>query len=247
VRYLILADIHGNAEALTEVLERAGEIGFDDILVLGDLVGYGAGPNDVVRTVRDRARDRHVIRGNHDKVVAAIEDGENFNDVALAAALWTREELAEENLKYVRELRQGPVKTESGAVICHGSPLDEDEYVLSLEQAAEIFSEHQAHLTFFGHTHLPMMISRNGAKLELAVLKGAKEDLQVPTDRQVLFNPGSVGQPRDRDPRSAFAIYDTESGVIQWRLVEYPVERAQKRIQDAGLPPVLAYRLSVGV
>jgi predicted phosphodiesterase len=247
LRYLILADIHGNAEALNEVLARAGEEGFDDLLVLGDLVGYGAGPNDVVEIVRERSKTENVIRGNHDKVVAAIEDGENFNDVALAAALWTREALVEKNLRYVRELRRGPVETESGAVICHGSPLDEDEYVLSLEQAGAIFAEHDAHLTFFGHTHLPMMIARSGAKLELTVLKGARQDLELLADRQYLFNPGSVGQPRDRDPRSAFAIYDNTTGVIHWRRVEYPVEEAQKRIQDAGLPPVLAYRLSVGV
>jgi diadenosine tetraphosphatase ApaH/serine/threonine PP2A family protein phosphatase len=247
VRYLIVADIHGNAEALNEVLARAADEGFDDLLVLGDLVGYGGGPNDVVEVVRRRAKKENVIRGNHDKVVAAIEDGENFNDVALAAALWTREALSRENLEYVRELAQGPVETASGAVICHGSPLDEDEYVLSLDQAGEIFLEHQAPLTFFGHTHLPMMIGRNGAKLELLVLKGEKQDLELSAARQYLFNPGSVGQPRDRDPRSAFAIYDNETGVVHWRRVEYPVEEAQKRIQDAGLPPVLAYRLSVGV
>lgn len=247
MRYLILADIHGNAEALEEVIARAAEEGFDDLLVLGDLVGYGAGPDEVVETVREHVKPEHVIRGNHDKVVSAIEDGENFNEVALAAARWTREAMKPENLEYVRELPRGPVSTRSGARICHGTPRDEDEYLLSLEQAAEIFADDESPLTFFGHTHLPMMIARYGSKLELSVLKGAGEDLDLVPGRQYLFNPGSVGQPRDRDPRAAFAIYDTEAGRLHWRRVDYPVEAAQRRIQDAGLPPVLAYRLSVGV
>lgn len=247
MRYLILADIHGNSDALEEVLARAAEEGFDDLLVLGDLVGYGAGPDEVVETVRERVKPEHVIRGNHDKVVAAIEDGENFNEVALAAARWTRDAMKEENLEYVRGLQQGPVLTESGAVICHGTPRDEDEYLLSLEQAAELFELEQRPLTLFGHTHLPMMIARYGSKLELSVLKGGGEDLELVPGRQYLFNPGSVGQPRDRDPRAAFAIYDSEAGLLHWRRVDYPVEVAQRRIQEAGLPPVLAYRLSVGV
>jgi predicted phosphodiesterase len=247
LRYLILADIHGNSDALNEVLDRAAAEGFDDILVLGDLVGYGAGPDEVVEIVRESVKPEHVIRGNHDKVVAAIEDGENFNDVALAAARWTREAMEERNLEYVRQLPRGPVKTESGAIICHGTPRDEDEYLLSLEQAAEIFALRNDALTFFGHTHLPMMIALDGSKLELSVLKGAGEDLDLVPGRQYLFNPGSVGQPRDRDPRSAFAIYDSEAARLHWRRVDYPVEEAQRRIQDAGLPPVLAYRLSVGV
>ena len=135
MRYLVISDIHGNWEALTSVLEAASSDAVDQVLVLGDLVGYGASPNRVVEKVNQLASGRSVVRGNHDKVVAGIEEAGGFNSVARLAVEWTISQLSAENLDYVRRLPMGPVVVASGLVICHGSPLDEDEYIFGLEDA----------------------------------------------------------------------------------------------------------------
>ncbi|MDX1500927.1 MAG: metallophosphoesterase family protein [Thermoanaerobaculia bacterium] len=247
MRYLILADLHGNLDALETVLAAASEEGYDEIFLLGDLVGYGAGPNEVVEAMRAQVPKGHVVRGNHDKVVAGIEHGENFNEVARLAARWTREQLSHDNLEYLVRLPRGPLETGSGATICHGSPLDEDEYVLAQDQGDRIFRSQPARLTFFGHTHLPTLATWDGRSSTLEVLTGSREEIELREGRRYLFNPGSVGQPRDRDPRAAYAIYDAGTSVVHWRRVRYPVESAQRRIYEAGLPAVLAYRLAVGL
>ncbi|MDH3746049.1 MAG: metallophosphoesterase, partial [Acidobacteriota bacterium] len=149
MRYLILSDIHANVEALEAVLESSKSESVEQVLVLGDLVGYGGGPNEVVDRVRSIAN--RVIRGNHDKVVAQFDGGENFNAVALAAARWTADALSEKNMEYLRNLDKGPVEIERGVILCHGSPLDEDEYVMSLETAQGVFEQSSERLAFFGH------------------------------------------------------------------------------------------------
>ncbi|HXU33310.1 MAG TPA: metallophosphoesterase family protein, partial [Thermoanaerobaculia bacterium] len=158
VRYLILSDMHGNWEAFEAVLRRARRKRADVILVLGDLVGYGAAPNQVVEAVRDLGKIR-IVRGNHDKVVAGIDSGGQFNANALQAAMWTNRRLTPANLRYIRELPQGPIEVAEGVSICHGSPLDEDTYVFSDLDAWEIFSRHPVPITFFGHTHIPSVFS----------------------------------------------------------------------------------------
>ena len=247
MRYLILTDIHGNAEALEAVLAAAAEEPFDQILLLGDLVGYGAGPNEVIEAVRALSKPTHVIRGNHDKVVAQIEDGSGFNRVALAAVEWTIDELRSEHLDYVRELPVGPLEVAPGLSICHGSPIDEDEYLLSIDQAQRAFEAHPVPVTFFGHTHIPTLFRSSGDSAELDLLKPQDSGLELAADTLYLINPGSVGQPRDRDPRAAFMIYDAEQRRVKLFRVGYPLEDAQQRILDAGLPPVLAQRLAVGI
>ena len=245
MRYLILSDIHGNWEALEAVLEAAAEDGVDQVLVLGDLVGYGAGPNEVVDTVRERAEC--VIRGNHDKVVAELEDGEGFNSVALTAARWTTAALSEDNLGYLRELAPGPVEVIPGVTLCHGSPLDEDEYVMSLDGAQRVFADFPAKLTFFGHTHLPMVFVAAPTGIHGAALEGSDFTITLDPDSRYLVNPGSVGQPRDRNPQAAYVIFDSERSEVRWRRCDYSLERAQRRILEAGLPQILAYRLAAGI
>jgi predicted phosphodiesterase len=246
VQYLILSDMHANAEALSAVLRRVRRKRFDVVLVLGDLVGYGAGPNQVVEAIRGLPGEVLKIRGNHDKVVAGLEDGSHFNHAALAAARWTTEHLTPPNLRYVRDLPQGPVEVAEGFTICHGSPLDEDQYVFSMFDAWEIFERYPSDLIFFGHTHVPSMFAVRGRETRVALLRGETGTLKLEPGTRYLLNPGSIGQPRDRDPRAAYMTYDSARRVVRWQRVAYPVERAQQRIVKAGLPAMLAERLALG-
>jgi predicted phosphodiesterase len=247
MRYLVISDIHGNWEALRAVLEAAAAEGVDDVLVLGDLVGYGAQPNEVVEEVSKITVRRHIVRGNHDKVVAGLEDGSGFNEIAMAAAEWTARTLTAENLEYVRKLPSGPSTVAAGVVICHGSPLDEDEYIMDLGDAGQVFLLHDAQVTFFGHTHIPSLFIAEEGRVSGQVLEGDSLTLQVSPARRYLVNPGSVGQPRDRDPRAAYCIYDTRENKLTWRRREYQLAAAQQKILAEDLPEVLAYRLAAGL
>lgn len=247
MRYLILTDIHGNTEALQAVMRATRDASVDEILVLGDLVGYGAGPNEVVETIRELTLPTHVIRGNHDKVVAELESGIGFNRVAREAVVWTTAELTPENFEYVRSLPVGPYEVHPGLSICHGSPLDEDEYLLSTDQARRAFLAHPTPVTFFGHTHIPTLFASDGSDATVRMLEPDEGDIELEPNRLHLINPGSVGQPRDRDPRAAYMIFDSESSRIRLHRVAYALEEAQQRILDAGLPLVLAQRLAIGI
>ena len=246
MQYLILSDMHSNSEALSAVLRRVRRKRFDVTLVLGDLVGYGAGPNQVVEAIRDLPGTVYRIRGNHDKVVAGLEDGANFNHAALAAARWTSEHMTGPNLRFVRELPQGPFVVPEGFTICHGSPLDEDTYVFSMYEAWEIFENYPAELVFFGHTHVPSLFVHRGREIRVALLRGETGTITLEPGHRYLVNPGSIGQPRDRDPRAAYMTYDSERKIIKWHRVNYAIERAQRRIVKAGLPKLLADRLALG-
>jgi predicted phosphodiesterase len=246
LRYLILSDMHANWEAFETVLRRARRKRVDAVLVLGDLVGYGAAPNQVVEAVRSLGPKLFTVRGNHDKVAAGIDSGSNFNQTALTAAQWTTGRLTPANLRYVRELPQGPMKIEEGLAICHGSPLDEDTYVFSDVDAWEIFSRFDNPVTFFGHTHIPSLFSLEGRLLGVRALRGTTGRIVLPPGGRYLINPGSIGQPRDRDPRAAYMIYDSARRVVNWYRIPYSIGEAQRRIRKAGLPHSLADRLGVG-
>lgn len=247
MRYLILSDMHSNWDAFEVVLRRSRRKRFDAVVVLGDLVGYGAAPNQVVEAVRRFTGRVFMVRGNHDKVVAGIDDGLNFNESALAAARWTSEHLTPANLRFVRGLPRGPSELESGVFICHGSPLDEDNYVFSDYDAFEIFSSFPAVATFFGHTHVPSIFILRRSGIDVGVLRGTTGVLQMEPGARYLINPGSIGQPRDRDPRASYMIFDSDLGTVRWYRLRYDVSRAQGRIGRAGLPRMLAERLAVGV
>lgn len=247
LRYLIVSDMHGNCDAFDAVLRRVRRKRFERSLVLGDLVGYGAGPNQIVETVRTLPGEIFQVRGNHDKVVAGVEDGANFNPAALLAARWTTERLTPVNMRAVRELPQGPLRVCEELAICHGSPLDEDAYVFSDFDAYQIFSAHDAPVTFFGHTHIPSLFVRHPGGIEVALLRGEAGTIRIEAGFQYLLNPGSVGQPRDRDPRASYMTYDSDRRLVRWQRVDYPIPRAQERILKAGLPKVLADRLSAGI
>lgn len=246
MRYLILSDMHANWDAFETVLRRARRKRFEAVLVLGDLVGYGAAPNQVVEAVRRLGPRLFTVRGNHDKVVAGIDSGGNFNQTALTAAQWTTGRLTPGNLRYVRELPRGPLKVEEGVAICHGSPLDEDTYVFSDVDAWEIFSRYEMPVTFFGHTHIPSLFWLEGRLLGVKALRGTSGRIELSPGGRYLINPGSIGQPRDRDPRASYMIYDSRKRVVTWYRIPYPIADAQARIRKAGLPGSLADRLAVG-
>ncbi len=245
MRYLIVSDLHANWEALEAVLQRA-EGQYDRALCCGDLVGYGADPNRVVDWVR--ANCAVVVRGNHDKACTGMDDLEWFNPVARAAAVWTLHSLTPDNVDYIRGLSQGPV-TEDGFQVVHGSPFDEDEYVLAPEEAGEAFKYLESPVAFFGHTHVQGGFIWNHSRVETIPCAWSPEDRQVmeiDPDCAYLINPGSVGQPRDGSPRAAFALYDPEARAVTYCRVNYDVGRAQQKIREAGLPPILADRLTLG-
>jgi diadenosine tetraphosphatase ApaH/serine/threonine PP2A family protein phosphatase len=252
VRYLILSDIHANLEALEAVLDAAPDGTWDHAVVLGDLVGYGASPNQVIELVRE-LNPIAVIRGNHDKAACGIEDGSNFNHVARVAALWTSESLTADNREYLRALPMGPVTIDDQVEICHGSPFDEDHYIFDTEDARRALDAGERLLCLFGHTHLPVIfrhIQRSQPEGDMydGFLPDGSADslLALEPDVRYMVNPGSVGQPRDGDPRAAFAIFDSTGPEVTLRRVHYPVDAAQRRIIGAGLPASLANRLAVG-
>jgi predicted phosphodiesterase len=245
VRYLIVSDLHGNWQALEAVLrETAG--GYDRAICCGDLVGYGADPNVVVDWVR--ANCAVVVRGNHDKVSTGQEDLEWFNPVARTSALWTQGNLTPANIEYIRGLPKGPVLLD-GFQVLHGSPFDEDEYVMAAGEAGQAFGYLESRLAFFGHTHVQGGFIWNQSRVETIPATSARSRRQVveiDPECGYLVNPGSVGQPRDGDPRAAYVLYDSDARTVSYCRTPYDVAAAQERIRNAGLPPILADRLSKG-
>jgi predicted phosphodiesterase len=245
VRYLIVSDIHANWEGLEAVLAHASGK-YDQVLCCGDLIGYGADPNAVTEWVRTHAET--VVRGNHDKASVGLDDLEWFNPVARAAAVWTQHELTVENAEYIRNLPRGPL-TLDGFQMVHGSPLDEDEYILEAPDAGLVFGYLDAPMTFFGHTHLQGGFIWNQARVETIGKTPADEErqlLDLDGECGYLLNPGSVGQPRDGDPRAAYLLYNTEERFLIFYRIAYDVRKAQEKIRRVGLPPLLADRLSSG-
>lgn len=244
MRYLVLSDIHANLEALEAVLRNARDL-WDRVVVLGDLVGYGADPDAVVEAIMGLSPVA-VIRGNHDKAASGVEDASNFNPAARAAALWTTNALTDGHRAFLRDLPAGPLLVDETIEICHGSPFDEDFYIFDGDDAWRALESTRANLCFFGHTHVALAFLRSGNVFEAVVPDTAETVIQVQNGRRLLVNPGSVGQPRDGDPRAAYALYDSGQGVVTLRRVAYAVERAQQKILAAGLPRALAQRLATG-
>jgi diadenosine tetraphosphatase ApaH/serine/threonine PP2A family protein phosphatase len=246
MRYLVLSDIHANLQAYDAVLEVAGGLGWDRVVVLGDLVGYGADPNAIVDKVRELA-PHALIRGNHDKVGSGLESAEGFNAIARSAIRWTLDTLTEENRQWLAHLPAGPLEVDDTFEICHGTPFDEDAYVFDdLDALRALHSAHRP-LCLFGHTHVQVGYSL--AKSQFAVESNGDVrpvEIALKPDTRYLINPGSVGQPRDGDPRAGFALIDTEPQTVTIHRIMYPIAKAQARIVESGLPEILAERLAVG-
>ncbi len=259
VRVLVISDIHANLEALEACLKATPP--YDTVANLGDIVGYGASPNEV--TDRSRQLGSLFVRGNHDKACTGVSGLEQFNPIAGLAALWTKDTLTPQNLDWLKNLPRGPIelpvapddeKQKAPPVFCvHGSPLDEDEYIISLRDALEVLMQSGIRLTFFGHTHVQGAFAldpeNGGQALRPAYTTHDQLELvEMPLGPQTkyLINPGSIGQPRDGDWRAAFCHYDSQRQVVTYYRVPYDLKGAQQRILDAKLPERLATRLADG-
>ena len=240
MKYAIISDIHSNLEALNTVLEEIDRIGPDKIICLGDIVGYGANPNECVEVIRERKIES--IIGNHDTVACGKKEPLNFNPMARDAALWTRSMLTHENREFIHNL---PDTREFGDfLIVHGAISDPDLYILSDYDALPEFSLMGKHnLCFFGHTHVRVYY----VLLDDDVSYFFDYEFTVDPKAKYLINPGSVGQPRDRDPRASFLIYDSGGGSVRFIRLEYDINLAQEKIIEAGLSRRLADRLSFGM
>ena len=245
MRYLILSDIHANREALSAVLARVRRKRWDKTLFLGDLVGYGAHPNQAVEMVR-KLRPLQAIRGNHDKVCSGIEDGEMFNRVALQAAIWTRNRLTANNLRWLYNLPEGPAIVDGAFAIAHGTPIDEDAYIFGEIEALNVFRQTTFPLCFFGHSHFPVVFGLSSDAIHTVLTTGSAFRFRLEPGLRYLINPGSIGQPRDGNPQASFAMFDTGTQTVTIYRVPYQIERTQQRILDAGLPRPLADRLALG-
>ncbi|MBN2266137.1 MAG: metallophosphoesterase family protein [Candidatus Aminicenantes bacterium] len=246
MRYLIFTDIHGNMEAFQSVLKAVRKKKIDHYIFLGDLVGYGASPNEVIQKILT-LKPLSIIRGNHDKAVSGLDSVQTFNPIAAAAIFWTKNTITRKNLDFLVRLKQGPEIVQDAITICHGAPFDEDYYIFGEFDAAEAFSYIQTPICFFGHTHFPFVYTEKDGSVEGTFLEGDANEVKLEKGTRYLINPGSVGQPRDRNARAAYAVYDSEARTIKFGRVDYDIEEAKRRIIDEKLPPALAERLSLGI
>lgn len=243
MRYVVFSDIHGNLEALEAVMSDAARQGPDAYVCLGDIVGYGPDPNECVARVR--ALGGRTIAGNHDVAAVGITDLDGFTPLARAAIEWTRGVLNSDATGFLSSL---PVRLETPAFLAvHGSPRDPiEEYILDLPTALAVFAESEFTLCLVGHTHVPgaFALARDG-RLSSRPLRSDKPVRLLNASRYII-NAGSVGQPRDGDPRASYLILDPDSHVATLRRLEYTVAATQAKMAERGLPEILARRLSSG-
>jgi predicted phosphodiesterase len=241
MRVAVVSDIHSNLHALETVLAAIEAEAPDELWCLGDLVGYGPRPNECSAAIAGRADV--CLAGNHDLVVLGTLGMADFAGEAAAAALWTRGVLDEEARAFLAPLE--PQAKRNGVALYHGSGRDPVwEYVLSDDAAWWTFQAAAEPLVLVGHSHVPLTISFDGDSLEGGVAEdGAEIDL---SEKRWLLNPGSVGQPRQGDPRAAYLLLDLDARRASFRRVEYDVARTQTEMREAGLPEMLAARLELG-
>lgn len=244
MRYAILGDIHSNLTALETVLAEIEACDVDAILSVGDIVGYGAAPSQAIQLVRELGVT--AVKGNHDSAVAGELDTRLFNPFARLAAEWTTEVLSEEELQWLREL---PLVTHlEHCTVAHGTLAHPErfDYVQSIEDADPSLDEMTSGVCFVGHTHVPVSIMRLADDPQRTAYT-IDTELDLGEIGRALINVGSVGQPRDEDPRTSWALFDSSSQQYTLNRVEYEVDREARRIRDAGLPEILADRLFLGV
>ncbi|MHC5069804.1 MAG: metallophosphoesterase family protein [Planctomycetota bacterium] len=247
MRIGILGDIHSNKEALTATIEAMRQETVDHWVQVGDIVGYGAEPQECLAIVRELGCT--VCIGNHDAAVVGLLSTDYFNPYARQAVEWTRSQLTTAELDYLRQLPLVVVREKYTVVPGSLHMPEQFGYVISVVEAKESLRAQETAMGFVGHSHVPAIyMEREGlAAGELEVVYAPEVTVSTDGCHKVLMNVGSVGQPRDEDPRAAYAIYDTDTNQASIRRIAYDVDAAQRRIRDAGLPEVLADRLALGV
>jgi predicted phosphodiesterase len=241
MRIGILSDIHSNLEAFESVINYAESENVDEYICLGDIVGYGANPNRCVEIVRDLTSK--IVAGNHDYGVCGKTDIYYFNDVARQALKWTRENISEENLAFLRSL---PLKLEDEqSIFVHSTPSSPEDwnYIMNMYDSVKEFKQLEKKLCFIGHSHQPVIFSTT---LDNQVSESLDESLIFNKNKKYIVNAGSIGQPRDGNPKASFLLYDTDKDKITYSRIEYDIKKAQDKIIKAGLPPFLAKRLEIG-
>jgi predicted phosphodiesterase len=249
MRYVVISDIHSNLESLSmfvsSILPRLRP---DKIICLGDIVGYNADPAACMEIVMDELA-AFTIRGNHDRAVA-FDDFTYFSEKALAAGKWTRKQLNYSRLDRLKKLAQGPLGIDSAFTVCHGAATDEDKYILTKQHAEEEFDwlkKNNSRILFFGHTHLQKIYCMKEKSREITTPNQTSVDIEPGSF--YLINPGSIGQPRDRNPKAGFAVFDSESMNVQVMRYAYSFQNTQRKILQTHMPYAedLAARLSFGI
>jgi predicted phosphodiesterase len=239
MRYAIIADIHANLEAFETVLADAKAMNCTHYACLGDVVGYNANPKECLDMVR--AMGMPCVKGNHDEYCSAETDLEGFNPHAQEAINWTRDQLTDDDRKWLRDLRY--IRLVASFSIVHAT-LDGPQrwgYVFDKLAAAASFTYQNTSVCFFGHTHVPVAFVRDSM-----VRGGTYSKFKTEPGKKYFVNVGSVGQPRDGNPRASYVVYDLDEGSIEIRRLDYDIVTTQRKIIEAGLPPRLAHRLAEG-
>ncbi|GDY22229.1 metallophosphoesterase [Verrucomicrobiota bacterium] len=239
MRYAILADIHGNLEALETVLADAKKMGCTHYACLGDVVGYNANPKECLDIIRDMGMP--CVKGNHDEYCSVDMELEGFNPNAAEAVSWTRQQLTNEDMKWLRDLRY--IRLVASFSIVHAT-LDGPQrwgYVFDKLAAAASLTYQNTSVCFHGHTHVPVAFVRDNS-----VRGGIYTKFRIEPGKKFFINVGSVGQPRDGNPRSAYVVYDLEENSVELRRLDYDIATTQLKIRAAGLPDRLADRLALG-
>jgi len=247
MRFFVLSDIHSNIEALEACTRRAKLAGYDAVYCCGDIVGYGPNPVEAIDAIRELGAV--TIRGNHDRVAASQDEASEFNPHARRAVFWTRSVLPDTYRNYLASLPVGPLSIGDTAQLVHGAITHEDDYIFTGADAAENLRISSKKMTFFGHSHFPVVYASDSAGNPATPPTYEFDEftaVRCDGNQRFLINPGSVGQPRDNDPRASFLIWDQERARLEFYRVEYPVEQTQAKMWEAHLPPYLIERLSHG-
>lgn len=236
MKIAIISDIHGNLEALSEVFNYLSDKGVNDVFCLGDIVGYGPNPNECIDLVASKCKKS--IIGNHDHAALGLTSIEYFNDFAKLSTYWTMNELTNKSKDFLLSL-DFQIST-NDYILVHSSPSEPKSwnYVLSEEDAKQEFEHFEQNVCFIGHSHYPVIFSKNGFS--------RKGNIVLDDTNKYIVNVGSTGQPRDGDSRACFCIYNLEQKSVEYVRIEYDIESTRKKIQDAGLPTFLADRLRKG-
>ena len=241
MKILVISDVHANVSALKAVLQAAKEV--DEIWFLGDLVGYGPDPNRCIETLRELPNLTPII-GNHDAAVVGRIDADAFNPEARQSLFWTQKQLTDQNLEYLDSLPE--IQVIDQVTLVHGSPREPIwEYVMDEHTAFVNFKHFETDFCFVGHSHFPGLFHKNESEYDIESIR-AGENQPFELKSRTIINPGSVGQPRDQDPRAAYALFDPQSNCWEFKRIPYAVEEVQSRMRSQNLPERHILRLSSG-